>query len=105
MKQNIIIILFSILSTSIFAQSVPQGFNFQAVARDDAGNIVANQVIGIRISLVPNSNPNNIIYRESQFPSSSDLGVFSIVVGQGAADIGDFQTIDWGVESLNIRTE
>ena len=105
MKQHILLFVFCLLSFSIYSQSVPQGFNFQAVARDDAGNIVSNQVIGIRVSIVETSNTSNILYRETQFPSSSDLGVFSIVVGKGTSDLGNFFVIDWGAESLSIRTE
>jgi hypothetical protein len=105
MKQHILFFIFCLISFNIYSQSVPQGFNFQAVASDDAGNIISNQVIGIRVSLVLTSNNNNIVYRETQFPSSSDLGVFSIIVGQGTPDLGDFASVDWATEPLSLRTE
>lgn len=67
MKRLITLILL-LVSITAYTQTVPQGFNLQAVARDAGGNIISDQVIGVRVSLVSTTNTSNILYRETQFP-------------------------------------
>ena len=67
MKRLITLILL-LVSITAYTQTVPQGFNLQPVARDAGGNIISDQVIGVRVSLVSTTNTSNILYRETQFP-------------------------------------
>jgi hypothetical protein len=54
MKQLNIILLGIIITFSmptVYAQSVPQGMKYQAVARSLSGEVMANQAIAIKIAL------------------------------------------------------
>ena len=42
------------LITSVYAQT-PQSFRYQAVARDNSGNILANQSVSFRMSILSGS--------------------------------------------------
>ncbi|HEV2833362.1 MAG TPA: hypothetical protein VGW31_15390, partial [Hanamia sp.] len=59
------ILLLTILSFGIlisFAQHVPQGMKYQAVARNITGNVIANQPISLKINLVTGQGSSSTIY-------------------------------------------
>ncbi|MBL0033320.1 MAG: hypothetical protein IPP27_14520 [Bacteroidetes bacterium] len=53
-----------LLFTSVAFAQAPQGMNYQAVARNSAGNILANQAIGIRITIT-DGNAGPTLYQET----------------------------------------
>ena len=64
--RKIIFTLVSVLFCSItFAQSVPQGINYQAVARDASGNEITNQPLTVRLSVVSGSATGTISWQET----------------------------------------
>ncbi len=77
----------------VFAQ-VPQAFNYQAVARNQQGNVLANKTIGVRIALL---NDNNEVYSESHKATTNPFGLFTIQVGQGSVLTGSFSNINWNI--------
>lgn len=83
-----------------WAQS-PQGFNYQAVARDGA-NLLTNQNIDVRFSLL---NGGNSIYEEVHSVSTNDHGLFTTVVGTGAVINGTFGNIDWANGNYFLKVE
>ena len=53
---------------SVLAQS-PQGFKYQAVIRDAAGNILNNQAVGMQMTIQQGSIGGTTIYQETVFES------------------------------------
>ena len=47
-NQILLVILFTFLLGSSYAQTIPQGMNYQAVARDNDGQILANQDVFLK---------------------------------------------------------
>ena len=80
--------------TSVYAQP-PQGFNYQAVARDASGVIIDNQLIGLQISLLQGSASGSSVYTETHSVTSNSLGLLNLVVGEGLSVAGSFMAIDW----------
>ena len=105
MKKSFLIILFTITSViCTLAQSSPRGMKYQAVARDMKGEILANSKIELRISLHSTSSlRNDTHYSETHTITTSDLGLFSIAVGDGTKETGNFESIPWS--TLNIWME
>ncbi len=105
MKQLILSIA-TILAFAIatFAQA-PQSFKYQAVARDASQQIIKNQVIGLRFSLIEGSTMGNSVYSEVHYPTTSDLGVFSLEVGKGIIQGGAMTNADWGNMNYFLRVE
>ena len=105
MKKSFLIILFTITSViCTLAQSSPRGMKYQAVARDMKGEILANSKIELRISLHSTSSlRNDTHYSEIHTITTSDLGLFSIAVGDGTKETGNFESIPWS--TLNIWME
>lgn len=104
MRFLIIAIFFVICSFVTFAQA-PQAFNYQGIARDASGATLANQNIALRISILEGELPGSIVYQEIHSISTSKLGVFSIVIGHGADQLGALEDVPWGDVSHSISIE
>ena len=105
MKKLSLIFLFTVTTVICsLAQSNPRGMKYQAVARDIKGEILANSKIELRISLHSTSSlRNDTHYSETHTITTSDLGLFSIAVGDGTKESGNFEAIPWS--ALNIWME
>jgi hypothetical protein len=68
-----------------FAQ-VPDMFNYQGVARNNAGAALANQSIGLRLSILDASN--TVLYSETQSAMTNAYGLFNVQVGSGTVVTG-----------------
>jgi uncharacterized protein (TIGR02145 family) len=93
---------------SLLSSQVPQGFNYQAIARDGSGNILANQALPVKIDLQTSLTGGILIYEET-FASitSNQFGLISLVVGTGTQTGGSaasFSAIDWKTQTLFLQT-
>jgi len=94
---TLVSVIFSIL---IFAQS-PQGFKYQAVYRDNSGNIISNQNIAVQIKLLQDSITGAVVFEETHNTATNDFGLFNIVIG--SVNPTDFATIDWANGSYFVN--
>jgi hypothetical protein len=90
--------------TSAGAQA-PQKFNYQAIARNNAGTELSNQAIGIRISVLDGSSTGTLVYQETQTKTTNAYGLFTLEVGAGTVVSGTFANIAWGSGSKYVKTE
>ncbi|MEO0341388.1 MAG: hypothetical protein AAF242_19535, partial [Bacteroidota bacterium] len=107
MKNLLILCSILLLHQFSYAQNNP-GFNYQAVARDANGQVMKNQQLDLRFSIIlDNSGVGNgaIIYRERHQPTTNEFGLFSTIVGQGDSLFGDFQKIDWKQVNLFLQVD
>jgi hypothetical protein len=103
MKRLYTIIVAVLLSATSFAQ-VPEKMSYQAVVRDAAGELVSDQSLGMRISILQTTTTGTAVYVETHSPSSNTNGLVSIEIGMGTTS-GDFSTIDWSNGPYFIKTE
>lgn len=94
MKKTILLFIFNTILIGAFAQA-PQGFNYQAVARDASGTALASQPIGLQIKLLQGSAVGTAVYSETHAVTSNNLGLLNLVVGSGTPVTGTFSGIDW----------
>ena len=95
MKTKNLLTFIFILSFSIppiFAQP-PNSFNYQAVARDANGNLLSNRDISLRIQVIDIND--NLVFEESHATQTDGTGLFTLGIGEGIANVGDFRNIDW----------
>jgi len=104
MKQIVYCFLLLTFSTQVYCQGVPQGFNYQGVARDQADQPYTNKNLGIRISIINGTN-NAIVYSEAHLVATSAIGVFNLAIGEGSSPSSPFDDIDWGAAQYLIKTE
>lgn len=84
----------------------PEMFNYQGVARDNSGNVLANQSIGLRITI--ENGITALQYQEVWNVTTNDFGLFNINVGSGSVTGGSFSGIDWssgGPYSINVEMD
>ena len=72
----ILTMIFSIYVIPVQSQS-PDAFYYQAQLRDVAGNILENENITTRISLLENSTTGNIAYSEVHSVNTNVFGIIS----------------------------
>lgn len=104
MKKGMLFIAAVMLSVSSLAQ-VARGFNYQAVARDAAGDPLAGTDLSVRISLYSGST---LEWQEDHSVRTSELGLFSLVVGSESATrtggaIAAFDEIPWSKGSFSME--
>jgi hypothetical protein len=90
------------LSLSAFAQ-IPQGFSYQAIARDGSGNVLANTPLPVKID-IQTSLSGGLIYEELfSSVTSNQFGLITLAVGTGSPVTGSFSLINWN-QTLFIKT-
>ena len=69
-----------------------QAFSFQATVRDGNQNILKNQEIGFKISILSDSNFRTL-YSENHQLKSSRKGIATLMIGKGQQNYGNFNTV------------
>lgn len=108
--KNIYYILFFALSYSVFAQT--DGLSYQSVIIDPvvqeipgvdvSGNVLNNENIEVRFTIIASGNAE---YREVQTTKTDAFGMFSVIIGRGTPDFGDFNNILWDGTPKDLKVE
>ena len=99
MKKQIISIIALFITSLVFAQN---GFNYKALISDN-GNVLANQVISIKFTVLKNGTTS--VYQETQTGNTDTNGIITFNIGEGSVVSGDFTNIDWGSNSYFLKVE
>src|ERR1035441_4078698 len=84
-----------ILCNSTNAQ-VPQGMNYQAIARDVNGNPLPNNThICLQLTIRIFFSAGPIVYQENDTATTNRFGLFTIKVGMGTVIQFTFNSINW----------
>ena len=105
MCKKITTILFFILSISIGYAQVPEKLSYQAVIRDNTNKLVANQDVGVQISILKEGTPNTTVYVETHTILTNANGLISYKIGEGTVVSGSIANIDWADGTYSIKTE
>ena len=95
---------FTISITAAMAQS-PQRISYQAVVRDSDDNLLANQSVGMQISILQGTPSGIETYVERHFPTTNMNGLIILEIGGGTVVSGDLAAVDWTNGPYFIRTE
>ncbi|MFC2175438.1 hypothetical protein ACFLR1_00530 [Bacteroidota bacterium] len=104
MKLLLQVLLSAAICTNLFAQA-PNKMNYQGVAHDVNGNVLTNQNIGLRFSILSSSISGPVVYAETQTATTNDVGLFNTQIGNGTPTSGTFSSIDWGSTSHFVKVE
>lgn len=105
MKRFLLLFTFLLIGAGIIHGQSPNMFNYQAVARNDQGEIIANQSVGIKINILQSSSTGSVIYAEEHNLTTNENGLVSMMVGNGTATTGSFSEIDWSDGPYFIKVE
>ncbi|MCX6352056.1 MAG: hypothetical protein NTX03_09365 [Bacteroidetes bacterium] len=104
MKKTLLLIILSLYTIVGFSQS-PQSINYQAVARDNSGKILANQSIKIIIYIIEDSANGSSSYIERHSTSTNQFGLFTLNIGLGTVLSGTFSGINWGKGAKYLKVD
>ena len=93
-RTSAIIALCLIWTTAAWSQS-PFQFNFQAVARNLAGNPLTNQSVDFRLSVLQGAMDGTAVYVEEQPATTNNFGLANLLVGSGTPALGSLSAVDW----------
>ena len=109
MKKTLSTLLSVLFCAITFAQSVPQGINYQAVARDANGDVLMNQALTIQFSVISDITTSAVSWQETHTVNTNDYGLYTAIIGQGTAtSVGSsatFDVIDWGASNHLLKVE
>jgi len=91
----ILLALLLLAGSDILAQT-PEALKYQAVVRDASYAPINGQEVSIRFSIVEGDILGPIVYQEFHKPTTSEIGLVSLNVGEGTVLNGVFADIDWG---------
>ena len=104
----LLLIVGVVLSSTSFSQTtVPDGILFQAVARDANGNAAVARTVYAKVAILKGTATGASVYAESFQVTSTEEGIFTIVIGKGTRTSGaaNLLAIDWasGLYFMNIQ--
>lgn len=103
----IIALVWVLPNTTAFAQAPPSGINYQAIARNNSGAILANTALTIRVSIL-NTVGGSALFEETHSVTSNNFGLITFVIGQGTLTGGTYSTltaIPWGASEYFVKIE
>ncbi len=103
MKKFLTLVLAIVLVNFSTAQS-PQGINYQAIVKNSAGEIMANQNLSLRLCIRQGNANGTITYQEIKSLITNAQGLVTTTLGSGPATIGNFSALDWsnGLKYLQV---
>ena len=94
-KFYLLLTLFVITAIQMANAQAPQGIPYQAVARNNAGNLIKNQPISLRFSIHDGSTGGTVVYSETHSVTTDALGLFSVNIGGGTSS-STLADVSWG---------
>jgi hypothetical protein len=85
---------------------VPQQLNYQAVARNAAGTVLANQAVSVRFTILDGSVTGTNVYEETHAAlTTNQFGLFTTTIGGGTVVSGTFSAINWATNPKYVKVE
>ncbi len=103
--KKLFVLLAAVLITATLTAQTPEKMSYQAVIRNNNNQLVTNQQIGMRVSIIFGSATGTPSYVERQTPTTNENGLVSIEIGDGTYISGKFDTIRWGSGPHFVKTE
>ena len=104
---KVILILITIFITVDVLAQVPEKMSYQAVVRNGKNTLVANQSIGLRISIIQGAVNGTTVFQEvfKPNPVTNANGLVTTEIGSGKPTLGAFSSIDWANGPYFIKAE
>ncbi len=93
-----------LLQFSLFAQA-PQKFSYQAVIRGAGNQVLPNQSVSTKVSLLKGAVSGNAVYVENHSGTTNASGILTLEIGTGNPVSGNFSSINWQNSPYFIKTE
>jgi hypothetical protein len=95
--------VYLVLAALLLQAQVPAGFSYQAVIRNDAGELMKNRNIGIRFTLLKGSEVGAPVYSEVIYPTTNANGLVTAEIGK--TNPSQFSQVNWSDGIYYLKTE
>ena len=103
MKKSILTTLLICLLATIAVAQAPQSFSYQTIIRSTDWEVIQDQDVSLRLTILEDSPAGDVVYQESHAATTSNIGLVNLAIGEGVILSGDFTAIDWGNHSYFIE--
>ena len=95
----------TIVLTVTTTTQVPEKMSYQAVVRNAANQLVINQNVGVKFSILKSSATGAVVYAETQNSTTNSNGLFTTNIGSGTVISGSMASINWANDVYFIKSE
>ncbi len=104
--KKMLFLFFAFWAMMIVRGQAPQAIKYQAVARNAAGEVMANQAVSFRISVLSGSANGTAVYSETHSGKRTNaFGLVDLEIGKGIVATGSFAAIPWESNTFFLRVE
>lgn len=98
--------LITAVTLLVHAQA-PQKMSYQCIIRNSSGGLIANQSIGLKISILQGTSTGAVVFSETYNPNpqTNANGLLTVEIGGGLTISGNFSAINWGSGPYYIKME
>lgn len=104
MKKILTLFASMLIFSQLFAQA-PKKMSYQAIVRNDRNQLIVNNAVGMRVSILEGSASGRAVYVETHRPVANGNGTVTIEIGMGRVVSGVFGNINWSKGNYWLRTE
>ncbi|MCQ2287071.1 MAG: hypothetical protein MJZ76_09425 [Bacteroidales bacterium] len=106
-RQALQIVLALLLLTENLATiaQAPQKIGYQAVVRNELGQLISNQQISIQVKISRTQGASWLLYTEKHTTTTNAQGLASIIIGEGIKVSGSWLNLTWDNGTYYIETE
>jgi len=94
-----------LLGTYLVSAQVPEKMSYQAILRNPTGQLIANQNIAVKVSILEGSNAGTVVYAERLTTTTNVNGLATLELGAGTVLSGTFSGINWSTGNYFLKTE
>ncbi len=104
-KKFIFIFMLLLVNLGISLAQTPQAINYQAVARNSMGELLVDTDVSVRISILDSAQGGQAVYIEIHQLRTNAFGLFTMPIGAGSHQSGNFSAIDWATGNKWVQLE
>ncbi len=105
MKKLALLLFIVVHSFFLIYAQVPEKINYQAVIRNASGDLLIDQDVGMKISILDALTGGNLLYSEEHNTSTNAYGQVELKIGTGSNVSTDFALIDWSSGDKYLKLE
>lgn len=94
-----------VLGSILVSAQAPEKMSYQAVIRNSGGQLLLNQNIAVRVSVLQGTPTGTIVFSERLTGITNANGLVSLEIGSGTVLSGTFASINWASGNFYLKTE
>jgi hypothetical protein len=99
------LIALGLFACSFAYSQAPQRMAYQSIIRNTGGSLVVSSAIGVKVSILRDSETGTVVYQETFNGSTNENGLLTLEIGGGTPVSGTFSAIDWTTGIYFVKTE